>query len=322
MRRRLPDREQRFSTFESSGRPRNRHRRFSPAGGLRPARWCDSCLDSARVALLRRAVPDVTAPRRFTLNEGSQSADQVQHGEPIQHTRFHTGLSYDALVHAFERELGRLDPALPRTLVERKAAWDEVQREIGAAARPHGLMIIAHFDQGRLTSLSGPGSVGVGGEMFDAHLRPAGRRARRHLPHDRPVADLAGLGRCERQEPHGDLCHPRTRRPLLWSGADSGALPAGTGRRDGRGRAGDARAACLGIDRPLAQAVSWPDSRAPAGGRAARRRSSDVRGVRARRRQCGTHRHGAVHEPARSVHRVDRGRGRRLQRYSSVPCRD
>jgi uncharacterized protein (DUF302 family) len=152
------------------------------------------------------------------LNEGSQSADQEQHGEPIQHTRFHTGLSYDALVNAFERELGRLDPALPRTLVERKAAWDEVQREIGAAAGPHGLMIIAHLDQGRLTSLSGRetrcslyivGHPVIANQIFDIDLRASfyvpfrvalyddGDPRGAVIAYDRPSSFLATLGHPE-----------------------------------------------------------------------------------------------------------------------------
>ena len=73
----------------------------------------------------------------------------------IQHERVATGLGYDQLVHAFERELGHLDPLVPKHLIEWKAAWSEVEREIGKAAGPHGLMIIARADQGSLISLAG-----------------------------------------------------------------------------------------------------------------------------------------------------------------------
>jgi hypothetical protein len=58
-------------------------------------------------------------------------------------------------VHAFERELRRLDPAIPQQLIERKAKWNEVEQEIAKMTDPHGLMIIARVDLGELTSLAG-----------------------------------------------------------------------------------------------------------------------------------------------------------------------
>jgi uncharacterized protein (DUF302 family) len=73
----------------------------------------------------------------------------------VQHTDVATGLSYDALIRAFECELGHLDPAIQKHLIERKAAWSEVEREMGRMAGPHGLMIIARADLGSLASLSG-----------------------------------------------------------------------------------------------------------------------------------------------------------------------
>ena len=74
---------------------------------------------------------------------------------PIQNKRLATGLGYEQLVPAFERELGHLDPLVPKHLIEWKAQGSEVEREIGKAAGPHGLMIIARADQGSLISLAG-----------------------------------------------------------------------------------------------------------------------------------------------------------------------
>ena len=54
----------------------------------------------------------------------------------IEHTRISSGLSYDALVVAFERELGHLDPKLTEDLVKRKASWDALgARSIKSEAR-------------------------------------------------------------------------------------------------------------------------------------------------------------------------------------------
>jgi len=40
-------------------------------------------------------------------------------------------------------------------LIERKAAWTDVERAIERIAGPHGLMIIFRADQGKIASLSG-----------------------------------------------------------------------------------------------------------------------------------------------------------------------
>ncbi len=79
----------------------------------------------------------------------------TQHDTAIRQTRIATGLSYEASVRAFERELGQLDPAAPKRLVERRCAWSEVAREIESMAGPHDLMIVSRVDLGTLTSLSG-----------------------------------------------------------------------------------------------------------------------------------------------------------------------
>jgi hypothetical protein len=72
----------------------------------------------------------------------------------IQHTCVATGLSYAALISAFEHELGRLDPATTQRLVERKSAWSDVESEIKKTGA-HDLMIIARADLGSIATLSG-----------------------------------------------------------------------------------------------------------------------------------------------------------------------
>jgi uncharacterized protein (DUF302 family) len=89
------------------------------------------------------------------MSKRTTSDSAASQSTAIQHTRVATGLTYVALVAAFERELGHLDPSVPQHLIKWKAAWGEVEREIGEAAGRHGLMIIARADQGPLVSLSG-----------------------------------------------------------------------------------------------------------------------------------------------------------------------
>jgi len=71
----------------------------------------------------------------------------------IQHTEVATGRLDEALVEAFEHELGFLDPLIGARLSEQKASWSEVEQEIARMAGPRGLMIIFKADQGRITSL-------------------------------------------------------------------------------------------------------------------------------------------------------------------------
>jgi uncharacterized protein (DUF302 family) len=73
----------------------------------------------------------------------------------IQHTDVATGRTYDSLAEAFEHELGHLDPLTGVRLIEEKASWNEVEREMARMAGPRGLMIIFRADQGKITSLSG-----------------------------------------------------------------------------------------------------------------------------------------------------------------------
>jgi hypothetical protein len=48
------------------------------------------------------------------------------------------GLDYVDLVVAFERELGRWDPAVGASFVRQNAPWAEVEREVQRLAGPHG----------------------------------------------------------------------------------------------------------------------------------------------------------------------------------------
>jgi uncharacterized protein (DUF302 family) len=89
------------------------------------------------------------------LNKLVQSAGAVQRSDMIQHTSIATGLNYEALVRAFERELGYLDPAIVQRLVEGKAPWSEAEREIERVGGTHDLMIINRTDLGAVASLSG-----------------------------------------------------------------------------------------------------------------------------------------------------------------------
>ena len=73
----------------------------------------------------------------------------------IEHVTVATGVPYEKLVAAFEAELGRLDPAAVQALVERRASWGEVEREIQRVGGTHGLMIVASANQGAVISLSG-----------------------------------------------------------------------------------------------------------------------------------------------------------------------
>jgi hypothetical protein len=89
------------------------------------------------------------------LNKPTKSENAQHRSDLIQHICVATGLGYDASILAFEREPGRLDPAITQRLVERKATWSEVEREIEGIGGSHDPMIIARADLGRVASLSG-----------------------------------------------------------------------------------------------------------------------------------------------------------------------
>lgn len=158
------------------------------------------------------------------MSDGDTSVQSV----PIQHTSVDTGLSYGALVQAFERELGHLDPATTQRLVERKAAWSEVEREIGEVGGSLGLMIIARLDLGKVASLSDRekrcslylvGNPVIANQIISIDIRGGfyvpfrvvlyddanGRGA--VIGYDRPSSFLATLGRPELAEIAASLDH-------------------------------------------------------------------------------------------------------------------
>jgi hypothetical protein len=133
----------------------------------------------------------------------------------IGRTSVATGLTYEALVVAFERELGRWEPATEKLLLARKAPWSEVEREVARMGGPRGLMVIHRIDQGAITSLSGNGKrcllYLVGNPVIANGILDSDPRAGLYVPfrvclsddegpggafllYDRPSSSLAALG--------------------------------------------------------------------------------------------------------------------------------
>ena len=136
----------------------------------------------------------------------------------VSHEDIATGLSYDALVTAFERELGRWEPASAAALAERGAPWSELESEVNRMAGPHGLMIFYRADQGAIASLSGRlkrcslylvGNPVIANEIIDIDLRAgfympfrvclydSGASEGASIAFDRPSSFLGLLGRAE-----------------------------------------------------------------------------------------------------------------------------
>ncbi|NIK69060.1 MULTISPECIES: DUF302 domain-containing protein [unclassified Paenibacillus] len=84
----------------------------------------------------------------------------MRHGEPITagyavivREDIPTGLSYEALVAAFERQMGRWEPELGDQLALQQASWEHVEAAVKQLEGPHGLMILSEVNQGALLSL-------------------------------------------------------------------------------------------------------------------------------------------------------------------------
>jgi uncharacterized protein (DUF302 family) len=138
----------------------------------------------------------------------------------IEHVTVPMRLPYDRLVSAFEAELGHLDPAVTKALVERRASWSEVEEEIERIGGVHGLMIIASANQGVVTSLSGKMKrcmlYLIGNPVIADKIIAIDIRASFYVPfrvaifdcgkdgaiisYDRPSSFLAALGRPELKE--------------------------------------------------------------------------------------------------------------------------
>jgi uncharacterized protein (DUF302 family) len=136
----------------------------------------------------------------------------------VEHVEVPTALAYDDLIHAFERELGRLDVAAAQSWVAQKTPWSEVRSEIERMAGPRGLMIIYRADQGAITSLAGTsrrsslyivGNPVIANEIIGIDLRASfyvpfrvcvydpGDSAGAVIGYDRPSSFLNALGRPE-----------------------------------------------------------------------------------------------------------------------------
>jgi uncharacterized protein (DUF302 family) len=115
----------------------------------------------------------------------------------------------------FEHELGHLDPLTEVRLIEQKASWNEVEREMARMAGPRGLMIIFRADQGKPISLSGQerrcslylvGNPVIADQIISIDLRASfyvpfrvclyddGGPGGAVISYDRPSSFLAALG--------------------------------------------------------------------------------------------------------------------------------
>lgn len=159
------------------------------------------------------------------MNTSTKSEGAVCRSDTIQHTCVATGLSHDACIRAFEREVGHLDPAVTQRLVERKTAWNEIEREIAKIGGAHDLMIIERADLGRVASLSGRpkhcllylvGNPVIANRIISIDLRGCfyvpfrvalydGNPGGAMIAFDRPSSSLATLGRPEITEIGEDL---------------------------------------------------------------------------------------------------------------------
>jgi uncharacterized protein (DUF302 family) len=139
----------------------------------------------------------------------------------VEHVRVSTGLTYEGLVGACERELGRWDPVTGNALVERRAPWSDVKREVERMAGRHGLMNFFRADQGAIASLAGKakrcslylvGNPVIASRIINVDIRAsfyvpfrvclydAGEPGGAVISYDRPSSFLGALGRPELKE--------------------------------------------------------------------------------------------------------------------------
>ena len=156
-----------------------------------------------------------------TIESSNPEAVGTTTSAAIERTAVSTGLTYEALVAAFERELGRWEPATEDRLLAQKAPWSEVEREVARMGGPRGLMVIYRIDQGAVTSLSGNGkrcllylvgnpvianqilNIDPRGSLyvpFRVCLLDDGAAGGASLLYDRPSSFLAALGHPELAE--------------------------------------------------------------------------------------------------------------------------
>ncbi len=149
---------------------------------------------------------------------GDQNVSASTSRAILDHVTVATGLSYDRLVRAFEGELGRFDPAVAKSLMDRPAPWSEVKEAVERMAGVHGLMIISTADQGAVISLSGKakrcslyivGNPVIANDILDIDLGASfyvpfrialyesADQGGAVIVYDRPSSFLATLGRIE-----------------------------------------------------------------------------------------------------------------------------
>lgn len=139
----------------------------------------------------------------------------------IERTTISTGLIYEALVEAFERELGCWETTTADLLLARESPWNEVKDEVTRMAGPRGIMVMQRLDQGAVTSLSGVvkrcslylvGNPVIANQILDIDPRGGlyvpfrvclfdeGGTSGASLLYDRPSSFLAALGHPELAE--------------------------------------------------------------------------------------------------------------------------
>jgi len=143
----------------------------------------------------------------------------------IERTIVRTGITYEALLEQFQREVGHWDPELEETLPARQASWEEFRDEVSRIGGSRGLMIFRKIDQGAITSLSGNtkrctlfliGNPVIASRILDIDLRAALYVPFRtsiyddsahgvSLIYDRPSSFLAALGNPELTEIGAEL---------------------------------------------------------------------------------------------------------------------
>lgn len=117
----------------------------------------------------------------------------MRHGEPITagyamivREDIPTGLPYEALVAAFERQMGRWDPEIGSQLARQQADWEQVEAAVKQIEGPHGLMIMSELDQGELLSLRNDSKRShlylVGNPLIEESIIAIDRRAGLYVP--------------------------------------------------------------------------------------------------------------------------------------------
>jgi uncharacterized protein (DUF302 family) len=128
----------------------------------------------------------------------------------VERITLETEMTFDALVAAFEGQLGRYNRIVGAELVRQQASWEDVSATIEAMAGPHGLMIMSHLDLRRTGSRDGDDGQCVvylvgnpliasdtadvrAGMLVPVRVEITETTAGVMLSYDRPSASLASL---------------------------------------------------------------------------------------------------------------------------------